>query len=285
MSITAEKIEDGFIKRWFKNSFLFIFNNPFLSVYYSLTVLFLGFLIYATPLHRASNVMFILLGSYLTFICFNIQYEASYKKVGIVEYLKLLKTSGEEFFKYVTTDGISTMIKFLLVIACVGFFDYLRESREFPIINKDMKIYYEDVILAGLLGCAWCVILVETVFGKIFSNSIHRVPFSCDFILQKFAGFSTEGSVKEAILGLLKEADKINYNVHLIFNYWIYIFVILGGILARIHPTITLAIFLIIPIFYFQAGKETFLDQGNRKHQDQKQEENSADTVPDPSGA
>lgn len=285
MSIIAEKIEKGFVKRWFKNALLFIFNNPIICTLYSLTVLGVGYIIYSTPLHRASNVMFVIFGAYFTFLSFNIQYEASYKKVGVTDYLKLLKSSMEDFLKYVTTDGVGTLIKFIMAIACLSLFDYLRETREFPIVTKDIKIYYEDSILSGLLSCTWCIILSESIFGKIKNNNTHSVPFSCDFVLQKFSGFSNESSVKEAIDVLLNEADTINFKIHLLFNYCIYIFIILGGMISRIHLIITIAIFLIIPIFFFQAGKETFLDQGNRKHQDQKQEENSTNTVPDPSGA
>lgn len=285
MSIVAEKIEDEYVKRWFKNSFSFIFNNPLLIFYYLLTVTGWGFLLYMTPLKHALNLMFLFSGIYFIFLMYSLQYEASYKKVSLSVYLSTVKNTFKEALFYVASNTSDILIKLILIIGLVGFFDYSREVREYPIVAGERKIFYEDIVQMAILTCAWCVVLLESVLGRNIIGKLNKIPFSCEFILLKFSSFSKEEGVKTAINNLLSEANKINEKPFSVLNIFTYVFLFFVILFAGIHPIINLFIFAFTPIFFFQAGKETFLDQGNRKHQEQKQEEKQADVVPDASGA
>lgn len=286
MSIFAEKIEPGFEVRWLKNSLLFIYNNPFTLMLYILTVVLVGCIILYTPLKHVIYSLSLICSTYFIFLMYNIQYEISYKKINLTRYLSLLKESLEDIFKYIRVSQKAQILKLVAMIALMLFFDMSRERLEFPLKREHGLIYYDDLIIFLLLSSSWSLIIIENTLMRNYSEGIfNKTAFSCEFILNKFSNFSQESSIQEATDKLIVEAGNINQDINYKLCAMSNIFSLLFFIASTLHPIINLFFYLIIPIFFFQAGKETFLDQGNKKNQKQEQEEKSTTEVPDASGA
>lgn len=286
MSIIAEKIEPGYQKRWFKNSLLFIYNNPIIIALYTLTICVLGCLIHFTPLKHGLYFITLISCFYLTTLLYNLQYEISYKKVNFIGYFILMKESFLDIFRYFRASGAAQIIKVLTILSMMIVFDLNRERLDYPIVRTNGNIYYEDMILSLILSSSWGIILVENILMKTTTPGLfNKTAFSCDYILQKFSNFNKESSIQESIGKLLEEANEVNKTVNYNFCIFSHFFIFLFMLIANIHPLINLFMYCFFPILFFQIGKETFLDQGNRKNQKQEQEESSNSTVPDPSGA
>lgn len=287
MSLEADKIEDGYEKRWFKNSLLFIFNNPVVIFLYLMLITGSGMLILYTPLkHGIGFFMFIFTLFFFIFLM-QIQYEASYKKITILSFFKIFIDNFKETFKTIFFSK-ENLGKFVSTILILIFFDYYREAQTYPTINKStgVKLFYDDIILKNLMNFGWIFIISEYIFNLNSINDKHaRIPFSLRYVLNKFSNFSQEKSVNIAIDNLLFQAYEKNKKAHyflLITSIFLApIFIMLG----RISPIFSFIFAAFIPIFFFQVAKETFLDQGNKKHQKQEEKETKEMPVPDPSGA
>lgn len=290
MSIQADIIEEGYIKRWTKNSLLFILNNPLIITLYLLLSIVIGALLFYTPLRNISGTLIFLSITFLSIFLTSIQYEASYKKLTIGVFFSCLKNNFGETLKTITYRK-EPFLKFLFILSVIALSDFFITHADYPIVNKTtgVKTFHEDIILAQFSNFAGLIPLFSFAFIlNLFNDGelkARNIPFSCIYVLNKFSNFSKETSVTEAIDNLLIDSAKKNYHVYTQMAVLILLSTFIFSILGKITVIFSFFCLIFFPIFFFQAGKEVFLDQGNRKNQKQEEKEKQENVVPEPSSA
>ena len=230
-TFSPQKVKDGFILRWSKQSLELIVRNPIVWIIYLTSLFFISMIESPIYIIFMFAVFFVIIG-------FNIMALSDSKHFTISNFFLELKNSVFDFYIDVSLKRISYFVTVILLIAIHVYFP------EKPKISAEVNInflFYKS-FLFFFLGII--------VFGPSSNLYFHY--------FRKF--FNTDH--KDIILQSCLKAMRLNVNVVLFFNVYILVnFIIVSYIL----PILILVLAPLTLGFIYLSFREIFLGKDNNE--------------------
>ena len=230
-TFSPQKVKDGFILRWSKQSLELIVRNPIVWIIYLTSLFFISMIESPIYIIFMFAVFFVIIG-------FNIMALSDSKHFTISNFFLELKNSVFDFYIDVSLKRISYFVTVILLIA---LHIYLPEK---PQISAEVNInflFYKSFLFFFLGVIA---------FGPSSNLYFHY--------FRKF--FNTDD--KDIILQSCLKAMRLNVNVVLFFNVYILVNLI---IVSTIFPILILVLAPLTLGFIYLSFREIFLGKDNNE--------------------